>query len=113
MRITLTAVFVLCAALVSASAGAGTAAEAQARKGRAASQRRAPAKQKPVATRPALPEVREIDEIGLKTLLETHVAGGRVLLVNFWATWCVPCREEFPDLVRIEEEFAGADVFEF
>ena len=29
---------------------------------------------------------------------------GQVVLVNFWATWCIPCREEFPDLVRLYEE---------
>jgi len=29
-----------------------------------------------------------------------------VVLVNIWATWCVPCREEFPDLLRLREEFA-------
>ena len=25
----------------------------------------------------------------------------RALLINVWATWCIPCRDEFPDLVRI------------
>ncbi len=29
----------------------------------------------------------------------------RVKVVNFWATWCVPCREEFPDLVRAGQTF--------
>lgn len=31
--------------------------------------------------------------------------GKRPLLVNYWATWCDPCREEFPDLVRIDKDF--------
>jgi thiol-disulfide isomerase/thioredoxin len=29
----------------------------------------------------------------------------RPRLVNYWATWCDPCREEFPDLVRIDSEY--------
>lgn len=32
---------------------------------------------------------------------------GRVLLVNFWATWCEPCREEFPALVRLHDTYRG------
>jgi len=32
---------------------------------------------------------------------------GQVVLVNFWATWCVPCREEFPDLTRLERAWRG------
>jgi thiol-disulfide isomerase/thioredoxin len=32
---------------------------------------------------------------------------GRVLLVNFWATWCDPCREEFPNLVRLHNTYRG------
>lgn len=31
--------------------------------------------------------------------------GTRPLLVNFWATWCDPCREEFPDLVKIDSDY--------
>jgi cytochrome c biogenesis protein CcmG/thiol:disulfide interchange protein DsbE len=32
---------------------------------------------------------------------------GKVMLVNFWATWCAPCRRETPELVRIHEKYAG------
>lgn len=30
---------------------------------------------------------------------------GKLLFLNLWATWCVPCKEEFPDLVRLAEEY--------
>ena len=36
---------------------------------------------------------------------------GRVLLINFWATWCAPCRVEIPDLVELQAEL-GSDKFD-
>jgi len=30
---------------------------------------------------------------------------GRILVVNFWATWCAPCREEMPGFVRLQERW--------
>ena len=32
---------------------------------------------------------------------------GRVLIVNYWATWCAPCREEIPVFVRMQERYGG------
>jgi thiol-disulfide isomerase/thioredoxin len=34
---------------------------------------------------------------------------GKVVLVNFWATWCPPCRKEFPSLGRVRKLFKPAD----
>lgn len=49
--------------------------------------------------------VKQIDLPGLKAILKENVDAKRPLLVNFWATWCSPCREEFPELVKIDREF--------
>ena len=32
---------------------------------------------------------------------------GKLLIVNFWATWCEPCREEMPEFVRVQREFGS------
>ena len=50
------------------------------------------------------PKVVQINETNIAEILKPS---GKPLLVNFWATWCVPCREEFPDLVEIDNEFKG------
>jgi thiol-disulfide isomerase/thioredoxin len=48
------------------------------------------------------PNVVPIKIEGLRPLL---TPAGKPRVVNFWATWCDPCREEFPDLVKIDSEY--------
>ena len=35
---------------------------------------------------------------------------GKVLIINYWATWCAPCREEIPLFVRLQQEYAPKNV---
>jgi thiol-disulfide isomerase/thioredoxin len=48
-------------------------------------------------------KVSAINADDLKGLLKRNRPGP--LLVNFWATWCDPCRDEFPDLVKIDQQY--------
>ena len=61
---------------------------------------------------------REVDPKGelmpdftLRTLTGEEVASeaytGKVLLVNFWATWCGPCRTEIPDFIELQKRIGG------
>lgn len=34
---------------------------------------------------------------------------GKYILLNFWATWCAPCRKEMPQLSELQAEFGGED----
>ncbi len=36
-----------------------------------------------------------------------EITGGRVVLLNFWATWCAPCRHEMPSLDSLEATLGG------
>ena len=67
------------------------AAPAQKRKGRAAHPQKPPTIVSP------------IDTEALKNLLTQQRE--KPLLVNFWATFCDPCRDEFPDLVKINKDY--------
>ncbi len=48
-------------------------------------------------------DVKEINEVQLKGLIEKR--NDKYLLINVWATWCIPCREEFPDLVKLNKKY--------
>jgi thiol-disulfide isomerase/thioredoxin len=57
----------------------------------------------------ALPEFTFLDGAGQKKSLNDFK--GKTILLNLWATWCAPCREEMPSLDRLEKEL-GSEKFE-
>ena len=49
-----------------------------------------------------------IDSAGVQRLI--HERNGKILLLNIWATWCLPCIEEFPDLIKLAREDTALEV---
>ncbi len=47
-------------------------------------------------------KVETIDKAKLSKLIKDRK--GKILFLNLWATWCVPCREEFPSIVKLADE---------
>ena len=54
-----------------------------------------------------LPDLRFVDGTGAPRSLADF--RGRVVLLNLWATWCVPCRKEMPALDRLQAALGGPD----
>jgi thiol-disulfide isomerase/thioredoxin len=46
---------------------------------------------------------------GGKTVKFSELTKGKVVFLNFWGTWCPPCRKELPDIARISKEMGGKD----
>lgn len=67
-----------------------------------------------LAEREAAKLVRQTVDLTLKDLsgVEQNLQSlkGRIVVLNFWATYCIPCRKEMPDLAVIQNEFAPLGV---
>lgn len=60
---------------------------------------------------PALASAASLESLDRKGLSEVLAANkGKAIMLNFFATWCPPCRLEIPDLVKVHEKYADKGV---
>lgn len=58
-----------------------------------------------------LPVIGQAEEISYTDLLEiVRAEKGKIVFVNFFATWCPPCLQEIPDLITLRQEFSEQDL---
>lgn len=50
------------------------------------------------------PVLKDVDAEELEAVIESY-KGEKAVLVNIWATWCAPCIEEFPEIVKIQQKY--------
>lgn len=103
-----------CAATLLAVAGCGGAPNAPAAQGGeqkaastagSAAEKEKPKGAKPLPGYPA-PDIAAID-IATNEPVKLSSLKGQVVLINFWASWCQPCRREMPDLEAFHQEAKG------
>jgi thiol-disulfide isomerase/thioredoxin len=58
--------------------------------------------------RTAVPQIKYLDESGNET--DLVALQGRIVVLNLWATWCAPCKEEMPSLDRLQARYPKDDV---
>ena len=63
---------------------------------------------KPTAVDLANIDVSLLDAAGFQALINQH--RGKIIFINTWATWCVPCIQEFPDLVRLKDFYKDSNI---
>ncbi|MGH9883514.1 MAG: TlpA family protein disulfide reductase [Pyrinomonadaceae bacterium] len=54
------------------------------------------------------PELALRDLFGIEQKLTAY--RGKIVVLNFWATWCIPCRKEMPDLAAIQNDYAALGI---
>ena len=62
----------------------------------------------PQTKAPTVHDPELIDAQGYQKIVQQH--RGKLLIVNFWATWCEPCRDEYPMLNELAKQYAPQGV---
>ena len=52
--------------------------------------------------------IEPLDQAGLTALIQKNK--GKVVMLNFFATWCPPCRVEIPELVKVRDAYPGSEL---